>query len=141
MSLVVISAKTLCKVSSVLNNDVKQYGKQHLFDNSLESCWNSDQGSPQEILLAFQECVDINEVRITFQGGFVGKDCKFYTSTDGKSYSLHSDFYPVDVSSMQQFKCETSAVKRLKIVFESSTDFYGRITIYQLDVIGKKSAQ
>uniref|UniRef100_A0A8U7NF03 Nuclear receptor 2C2 associated protein n=1 Tax=Corvus moneduloides TaxID=1196302 RepID=A0A8U7NF03_CORMO len=30
-------------VSSVLNRDVKQFGKQHLFDGSEETCWNSDQ--------------------------------------------------------------------------------------------------
>ena len=29
------------------------------------------------------------------------------------------------------------AVDRIKIVFASSTDFYGRITIYEMDVLGK----
>lgn len=28
-------------------------------------------------------------------------------------------------------------VKRLKIVFSESTDFYGRITVYCLDIVGK----
>lgn len=31
------------RVSSVLNRDVKQFGKKFMFDCSEESCWNSDQ--------------------------------------------------------------------------------------------------
>ena len=30
-------------VSSVLNRDVKQYGKKFLFDKEDDTCWNSDQ--------------------------------------------------------------------------------------------------
>ena len=32
-----------CSVSSVLNRDVKQYGKKFLFDKEDDTCWNSDQ--------------------------------------------------------------------------------------------------
>ncbi|MGH0192208.1 UNVERIFIED_CONTAM: hypothetical protein FKN15_005316 [Acipenser sinensis] len=32
-------------VSSVLNRDVKQFGKKHMFDSNEETCWNSDQAS------------------------------------------------------------------------------------------------
>uniref|UniRef100_A0A3B5KEM9 Nuclear receptor 2C2-associated protein n=1 Tax=Takifugu rubripes TaxID=31033 RepID=A0A3B5KEM9_TAKRU len=44
-----MSESTLCffwldfRVSSVLNRDVKQYGKKYLFDCNEETCWNSDQ--------------------------------------------------------------------------------------------------
>ena len=31
------------RVSSVLNRDVKQFGKQCMFDGDDETCWNSDQ--------------------------------------------------------------------------------------------------
>ena len=31
------------RVSSVLNRDVKQFGKKYMFDNEEETCWNSDQ--------------------------------------------------------------------------------------------------
>ena len=31
------------RVSSVLNRDVKQFGKKYMFDGDLETCWNSDQ--------------------------------------------------------------------------------------------------
>jgi len=30
-------------VSSVLNKDIKQYGKKYLFDGEDDTCWNSDQ--------------------------------------------------------------------------------------------------
>ena len=37
------------KVSSVLNRNVKEFGKQFLFDGKEDTCWNSDQGTPQLI--------------------------------------------------------------------------------------------
>lgn len=30
------------RVSSVLNKNVKEFGKQNMFDDSNETCWNSD---------------------------------------------------------------------------------------------------
>ncbi|RUP47670.1 hypothetical protein BC936DRAFT_145462 [Jimgerdemannia flammicorona] len=32
-----------------------------------------------------------------------------------------------------------TAIERLKIVFEESTDFYGRITVYKLVVLGEEA--
>jgi hypothetical protein len=37
------------------------------------------------------------------------------------------------------FKCEAKRVRQLKLLFDKSTDFYGRVTIYQLDVLGQPS--
>jgi len=31
------------RVSSVLNRDVRQFGKKFMFDGKDETCWNSDQ--------------------------------------------------------------------------------------------------
>ena len=61
------------RVSSVLNGDVLQYGKQHLVDGSPDSCWNSEQGSPQQVQLTFARPVHVHSATVTFQGGFVGK--------------------------------------------------------------------
>ena len=33
----------LLRVSSVLNKDVKQFGKRFMFDGQNDTCWNSDQ--------------------------------------------------------------------------------------------------
>lgn len=47
-------------------------------------------------------------------------------------------FYPQDINPIQTFNfTPTKGLKRVKIIFEESTDFYGRITVYKLDVIGK----
>uniref|UniRef100_A0A4X2M8B4 Nuclear receptor 2C2 associated protein n=1 Tax=Vombatus ursinus TaxID=29139 RepID=A0A4X2M8B4_VOMUR len=38
-----VCSQTVSRVSSVLNRDVKQFGKKNLFDEQDETCWNSDQ--------------------------------------------------------------------------------------------------
>ena len=43
MDISLITNKAQYKVSSVLGKDVRNYGKQHLFDGKEETCWNSDQ--------------------------------------------------------------------------------------------------
>lgn len=65
-------------VSSILNNDISNYGKHHLIDGSEETCWNSDAGSPQKIRIAFKEAVCVKRVDIMFQGGFVGQSCQLF---------------------------------------------------------------
>ncbi|NXT14422.1 NR2CA protein, partial [Prunella fulvescens] len=63
------------RVSSVLNRDVKHFGKQHLFDGSEETCWNSDQGTCQWVTLDFPRPVKVSELHIQFQGGFSSQLC------------------------------------------------------------------
>ena len=121
------------KVSSVLNKNVKEFGKQFLFDKREDTCWNSDQGTPQFIYLTFDSILKtISEVQIQFQGGFVGKECHFIVNNNQDSVI---PFYPEDSNKLQTFKLEFSEVKTLKIVFNSSTVFFGQITIYQLKLI------
>lgn len=78
---------------------------------------------------------------ITFQGGFAGKKCLLLGSlgSSPNDYNVEiSTLYPEDISSKQIFTFDpTEELKRLKIIFEESTDFYGRITVYTLDVFGK----
>jgi hypothetical protein len=45
-----------------------------MFDSSHDTCWNSDQGSPQFILIDFLKAVNIQALTFIFQGGFVGQD-------------------------------------------------------------------
>ena len=61
------------RVSSVLHNAVAEYGKRHLLDGSSDTCWNSEQGTPQFVVVAFSCPVNLRSVSITFQGGFVGQ--------------------------------------------------------------------
>ncbi|KAI8882630.1 galactose-binding like protein [Backusella circina FSU 941] len=136
-----ISSDTRIKVSSVLNRDNASFGKQNMIDGSEETCWNSEQGLPQHILLDFASPVSIESIALTFQGGFVGKTCMALGSVEcsPNDYSINlGNFYPEDINSAQTFNFNaTEPLKRLKIIFEESTDFYGRITVYKLDVIGK----
>ncbi|NXU92421.1 NR2CA protein, partial [Xiphorhynchus elegans] len=64
-----------CRVSSVLNRDVKQFGKKHMFDTSEETCWNSDQGTCQWVTLDFPRPVKVSQLHIQFQGGFSSRLC------------------------------------------------------------------
>ncbi|XP_023717773.1 nuclear receptor 2C2-associated protein [Cryptotermes secundus] len=125
-----------CRVSSVLNRDVKQFGKKHLFDGDEETCWNSDQGSPQWIALDLQKEETVNAFHIQFQGGFVGQNCHLEAGPEDGSLEVVDHFYPDDINSLQVFKLrEPVSAKKLRFVFNGSTDFFGRIVIYKLEIL------
>merc|ERR1711894_39055 len=136
-----IEESTQKQVSSIMNRAVKTWGPRKMFDNDDETCWNSGEGSPQWIRLKFEKPVTIDELRIQFQGGFVGKECHIETVSVAEETSTKvTDFYPEDKNSLQIFSIEEKpTATQLKIVFKDSTDFYGRITIYKLDVLGTKT--
>ncbi|CAL1530949.1 unnamed protein product [Lymnaea stagnalis] len=138
-SLVNIISRT--RISSVLNKDNKQFGKQHLFDGDEETCWNSDQGSPQWVMIEFKQEVIIKEIQIQFQGGFVGKVCTLEKHGDlGNNFVQFYSFHPLDTNQVQIFHLpEATTLSTLKIVFDESTDFFGRVTVYKLDFIGRPS--
>jgi hypothetical protein len=56
-----------CRVSSVLQRNVKEVGKQFMFDNNPSTCWNSDQGSPQWVAFKWTENVIPTSILATFQ--------------------------------------------------------------------------
>lgn len=137
MDLRAVSVDRICglKVSSVLNNDVASFGKQHLMDGNDQTCWNSEQGSPQFILLKFSESIHIRQIALMFQGGFVGKTVEFWTSSPNQQkLDRRQIFEPKDQNDMQVFDVDILDCEKLKVVFPSSTDFYGRITLYNLEV-------
>ncbi|XP_026201000.1 nuclear receptor 2C2-associated protein [Anabas testudineus] len=136
-----ICSETQSRVSSVLNRDVKQYGKKYMFDCNEETCWNSDQGEYQWVSLEFPQSVKVSELKIQFQGGFSAKTCRLEgCSKDGDS-TVIEHFYPEDNSSLQSFPIqEASVVDKIKIMFENSADFFGRIIVYSLDILGEKTS-
>ncbi|XP_069505220.1 nuclear receptor 2C2-associated protein [Ambystoma mexicanum] len=138
MAASVLSPETVSRVSSVLNKDVKQYGKKYLFDGHEDTCWNSDQGSSQWILLEFPASVQVSELCIQFQGGFTSRICKLEGSRKNEDFAKMLDFYPEDTNALQRFQVEASAFDKLRITFQSSTDFFGRIVVYHLDILGDK---
>ncbi|KAJ2629360.1 Nuclear receptor 2C2-associated protein [Coemansia sp. RSA 1290] len=130
------------KVSSVLNRDVTGLGKQNLFDGNSETCWNSEQGTPQHILVEFKQPVCIHSVVVQFQGGFAGKTTKLI---DGDSKSEICPLYPEDNNKTQTLNLplQEHGVERqkIKLQFVNSTDFHGRIIVYSLDFCGSVAQQ
>lgn len=124
-----------CRVSSVLNKNVRSYGKKYMFDQSDETCWNSDSGSPQWLLINFEEECNVSSFEIEFQGGFAGKDCHVEAGSDEKNMSIIEAFRPKDINKLQRFNLKNQIrAKTFKFVFNQSTDFFGRIIIYNLSL-------
>jgi hypothetical protein len=69
-----------------------------------------------------------------FQGGFAGKDCEIWILSTSGEFEKVLNFYPEDSNKMQQFAVDLNDISGMKIVFKSSTDFYGRIVVYHLDL-------
>ncbi|PPQ79906.1 hypothetical protein CVT25_002962, partial [Psilocybe cyanescens] len=133
-----------CRVSSTLE---KATGKKNLIDNSPETCWTSQQGLPQFIQLGFNDKVIPKRLSITFQGGFVGTRCVLFTSDDAnkKDWRSFTTVYPEDVNRRQifdlipgPFEALKGGITAMRLVFEDSSDFFGRITVYDLKVEGIK---
>ncbi|KAJ1824607.1 Nuclear receptor 2C2-associated protein [Coemansia sp. RSA 2671] len=125
-------------VSSVYNRNTVSYGKQHLFDKNRETCWNSEQGTPQHIQVEFKVPVKLAAIRIQFQGGFAGKSTNLFDMSQPSQpiCPLHpKDDNTVQVLALPE-PLQDIARTRIKIQFLSSTDFYGRIIVYSLDFIG-----
>ncbi|KAF8794928.1 Nuclear receptor 2C2-associated protein like [Argiope bruennichi] len=88
------------RVSSVLNKNAKEFGKQYMIDDCDDTCWNSDQGSPQWVEVNFPQSVTVEEVQIQFQGGFAGKECWIEAKSDGQLKRV-SSIYPEDNNTLQ----------------------------------------
>jgi hypothetical protein len=131
------------RVSSVLNRDVKQFGKKHLLDGNPETCWNSDAvpdggdsagASHQWIRLDFSDLVVVEKLSVQFQGGFACRCIDVVDPTDG---AVVQTFHPEDNNKAQLFVFDQKfSGYAMKLEFRDLTDFYGRITIYDLDVFG-----
>ncbi|XP_046527368.1 nuclear receptor 2C2-associated protein isoform X2 [Equus asinus] len=129
---------TVSRVSSVLNRNTRQFGKKHLFDQDEETCWNSDQGPSQWVILEFPHRVCVSQLQIQFQGGFSSRRGCLEGSQGSEALGKIVDFYPEDNNSLQTFPVPAADVDRLKVTFEDATDFFGRVVIYHLRVLGEK---
>ncbi|KAF8240915.1 galactose-binding like protein [Tricholoma matsutake] len=141
-----INPDTTIKVSSTLDKSV---GKKYLIDDNPETCWTSQQGLPQSIQLTFAQRVIPKRVSLTFQGGFVGTQCAIYVDSDAdkKEWRLLRFIYPEDVNKKQSFDLyplesgvAVNGVGSVRLVFEQSSDFFGRITVYNLELEGITTA-
>lgn len=96
----------------------------------------------------FAEPLDLTstQLSIKFQGGFVGSEMSV-SLDDSTSQNIYKKcFYPDDINDMQIFQLDSDAasspvnnVKKLSIVFEKSSDFFGRIIIYHMELQSTQS--
>ncbi|KAM7341924.1 nuclear receptor 2C2-associated protein [Cochliomyia hominivorax] len=133
------SEKFKCSVSSVLNKDTKQHGKQFLYDQQDDTAWSSNEGTPQWIAIEFEKQQTVKSFSFQFQGGFAAKEAKIqiHKSEPHDNNSPYEEpFYAEDINAVQNFtlKVEQTNVKRIKFLIESSTDFFGRIIVYNLKI-------
>lgn len=68
-----IDQNTKCKVSTVLNSNTSEFGKQNMFDNRTDTSWYSDQAKFQYIFLFFESPIKVSQIDITCSGGFCPK--------------------------------------------------------------------
>ena len=134
-----------CRASSVLNRSADFQAKNMFVED--DSCWNSDGGCEQGQWLSFDylgKTVVMRRLSIMFQGGFVGqdaiieiKDCK--DGEVGATINMDEIKRIEDSNELQQWDIPESLCckgKFIKISFPTSTDFYGRVTIYRLEMWG-----
>ena len=128
-----------------------------MFDGNTDTCWNSDQGSPQYVVIDFGRQVVPTALSIMFQGGFAGVDgtVELGPALDAMTPLLPladvADSNVLQTFALQSVDVDTSATagpggpcddggvkvgRYLRISFPASTDFYGRVTVYELNVYG-----
>ena len=119
-------------VSSVLQKKHRENGKKHLYDDKPETCWNSDQGLPQHIVVKYGEQKTIDKFSILSQGGFCPRQINLYFDD-----VLFDSYEGEDINIEQSFtlKEKSPPFNNVKLEFTASTDFYGRVTIYELKLL------
>jgi len=83
----------------------------------------------------------VDKILVQFQGGFAGKECVLAVG-DNESERPENRFlfFPQDSNDVQEFNVDSPLTgSTFRITFPSSTDFYGRIILYHLDIFTKNS--
>ena len=93
------------------------------------------QGLPQWLEAKFKEAVLLSSVSLTFQGGFAGTQVKLSAAATKKAELEEvTTWYPGDENREQVFRLEAPVqARRVRLTFEASSDFYGRIVVYSVD--------
>jgi len=135
------------KVSSVLDQNTKQFGKTFLFDDNEETCWNSDQGKEQWIMIKFDDAKQIStksklRLKVQFQGGFSCGQCYVTFTTSSQEKISTVPCQPQDCNSKQDFtlsfqdeEFSNFEATIMKVTFFEPTDFFGRLIVYSLDLL------
>lgn len=113
------------------------------------TCWNSE-GNPKGntssfLTVDFGRVVQPISVAIQFQAGFVGEKLTISKlDSNTEDWAQLADFEVEDDHEFQSFslgnvdRADSTTTTALKLVFDECTDFYGRITVYKLQVWGRE---
>ncbi|XP_054090412.1 nuclear receptor 2C2-associated protein isoform X2 [Zeugodacus cucurbitae] len=96
------------------------------------------QGTPQWIIIRFEEPQTVSKFSFQFQGGFVANPISIHVETEDSKQILEETFYPEDINSSQSFilhqPIKSKEAAKIKFLFPSSTDFFGRIILYEIEI-------
>jgi hypothetical protein len=124
---------------------MKMYGPMNALNTEDESsCWYSDgeEGSTQSLTINFGRQVTPSELKLQFQAGFSAETCQLYLRSGSEAFELIVEIEPEDTHKLQSFPLDSDKTgDALKLVFDECTDFYGRVTVYQLGVWGKEATK
>lgn len=132
-------AGTKIKARTVLNKSA-EYVARNVLDGKADTCWNSDQGAPQYLLLDFEKGVSVDKITIAFQGGFVGQDVDISIGDSIDNLSQIALWETLEDNNEPQnldIPNKSSSGRYVKINFPRSTDFYCRVTVYNLEIYGE----
>uniref|UniRef100_A0A7S1UQU5 F5/8 type C domain-containing protein n=1 Tax=Grammatophora oceanica TaxID=210454 RepID=A0A7S1UQU5_9STRA len=150
------------RCSSILNKNGKLYGPKNCLTEDETTCWNTDaakgggggdEDEPSQWLqIEFDPSVvqHVTSLGFQWQAGFIPESCKLYyrrvddaiswieAADDGESWEMEDDhaMQTFDVERLLPTTDQAITVQAIRLVFTDFTDFYGRITLYRLQVWG-----
>jgi hypothetical protein len=143
---------TTARASSILQKNVKLYGPMNALDYEHETtCWNSEGNSQGKtsswMRVDFARRVRPTKIGVQFQAGFVAEEVtvQVLKETEKEEWITLCDFEVEDDHEMQFLDLLEDGKERnipengtmsIRLVLDECTDFYGRVTIYQLKVFG-----
>jgi hypothetical protein len=150
----------VASASSVLNRNAAAHGPKFAIDGSDDTCWSSDKGAAQWIQVAAGTAatppLSARTLVLQFQGGFVGLRGRVLASRwrsdrdaaeagDGAASAAAGDapagwtlcgaFEPEDANTVQRFPVAIEGALRVRVAWEGSSDMFGRVTLYRLDLL------
>jgi hypothetical protein len=142
-SVLLTGPNTKIKARTVLNK-AAEFAARNVFDGKPDTCYNSDQGTPQYLLLDLEKSVAVDKIEVMFQGGFVGQDVAIELGSSIDDLTVIGVWETIKYNNEQQSislsRGEVNG-RYLKLNIPRTTDFYGRVTIYSLAVYGEYVCQ
>lgn len=92
---------------------------------------------PQWIQIKFEQPVSLKSCNFMFQGGFAGTKLIINSESSTIQKINQEVFYPEDINKLQKFQLTQDLhenIDKIKFTFETCSDFFGRIIVYQLDL-------